>query len=639
MGQLWEELLTPEIITRGWHMARSDVRQDFAQDLFSTDSYGQFLKQNVHETINRLRTSTYQARPLFRIEVPKGALGFRPGSVLPIQDRVVLSAIVLLLAPRADKQLSASVYSWRLKNPLPKKGPIFRENDITDLPFLKKSTIRERVDPFEGWYLLWPEFDKETRRLYEKDGYRYLATSDIAAYFENIQLPILRDQLIQLFSDEAELVNLLCHFFETWTDRTPDGRPHHRGIPQGNFISSFLGNIFLKPLDDEMTRLGRQIGIAYYRYMDDVRVFSKDHDAARKSILIMARKLRELHLNVQSAKTKIYDERQGEIRHLLIDERADKISALIDNVKAKYGDRPPPKAEKVRLSARLNDIAREYPEAGQRIVGARKPLDGLSLRVFMRWMTAHAQIGSDYYVDRLLAEMRNSADAKLTRKLVTTTKRFPRRRGIERAVRKMIASGELIFPHQEAECLRAVRYLSFVTNEMYDLAWRRVRNDAADRYLRMQAAYLLSRTLLTRRRISALRTLFWNEPDPFVQVAIATILVQSPNSNREIVRATLLHPNEKVREIGKLFQIAKNDESLVNSTLKHALNPKIPWATCDYMPLVHLAAQSESAAIRYQVTKALRLPRKNHPIVGVRVVLSHIYTNLRLPSERCGPTS
>ena len=451
MGRLWKELLSPDTITRGWHLARADVRQDFAQDLLSTDAYGQFLKQNVSETINRLRTGTYQARPLFRIEVPKGSLGFRPGSVLPIHDRVVLSAMTLLLASRVEEQLSDSVYSWRLKDPIPKKGPIFRETDITDLPFLKKATVRSEVDPFEGWYRLWPEFDRATRTLFEEKGFRYLATSDIAAYFENIQLPILRDQLIKMFGDEAELVNLLCHFLESWSDRTTDGRPHHRGIPQGNFVSSFLGNLFLMPLDATIDKLAESKDIAYFRYMDDVRIFSKDRDTARIVVLVMARKLRELHLNVQTAKTKIYDERLGEIHRLLVDGRADQLSTLIEEIKTAYRGEEPPREEKVEITRRLNRIAHENPSSGHRILGARKPLEGLTLRVFMRWITAHMLIGSDYYVGRLLFEISKSADAKLTRKLVATTKRFPRRRGIEMTIIRMIKRNEIIFPSQEAE--------------------------------------------------------------------------------------------------------------------------------------------------------------------------------------------
>ena len=374
MGKLWDQLLTPEILTRGWHLARDDVRQDFSEDLFSTDVYGQDLENNIQETLNRIKTRSYQARPLFRMEVPKGTLTYRPGTVIPINDRVVLSAIILLLAPKVDSLLSDSVFSWRLRDPLPGTGKIFRESKITDLPFLRKRTVRVLVDPFENWYEQWPAFDERTRRLYQEEGYRYLATSDIAAYFENIQLPILRDQLLRYVPGEQELVNLLCYFMETWAEPTGEGRAHFRGIPQGNFISSFLGNIFLLPLDESILEYCKNKEAAYFRYMDDVRIFTKDREEARFSLLIMARKLRELHLNVQTGKTRIYDESLSEITKLLIDDRADDLSEMIDEIRNKFRRTSPSPLQKTKYLVTLKSIAKTNA------VMARK-----SLGRVMRW--------------------------------------------------------------------------------------------------------------------------------------------------------------------------------------------------------------------------------------------------------------
>ena len=159
-----------------------------------------------------------------------------------------------------------------------------------------------------------------------------MATSDIAAYFENIQLPILRDQLLNHHPEEASLVNLLCLFLEAWADRTDEGRAHYRGIPQGNFVSSFLGNLFLMPLDAAFKSFEKNHDIKYFRYMDDVRIFTKTREVARPAVLLMARSLKALHLNVQTAKTRIYDESQSEISKLLIDTRVDDLSALIDSI-------------------------------------------------------------------------------------------------------------------------------------------------------------------------------------------------------------------------------------------------------------------------------------------------------------------
>ena len=629
MGKLWKELLTKETITRGWHLARSDVRQDFSEDLLSTDIYALDLAHHVQETINRLRTNTYQSRPLFKIEVPKGPLAFRPGAVIPIQDRVVLSSIVLLMAADVDKKLPSSVYSWRLKDPVPKKGPIFRETDITDLPFLKKKTIREEVDPFEGWYRLWPVFDKDTRRLFQDEGYRYLATSDIAAYFENIQLPILRDYLLKHLPHETELVNLMFLFLEGWCDRTVDGRAHHRGIPQGNFISSFLGNIFLLPLDEAFVRLEKELDIKYFRYMDDVRIFTKSREDARRCILIMARILKSLHLNVQTAKTKIYDEAQGEISRLLIDDRVDDLSELIDGIQQNWtGKIVPANAKKVYLK-KLSEIAKRDSAFGQKIIGARSPLEGLSLRAFNRWMTAHSILESDLYVSRLLSEISKSADSKLTRKLITTARRFPKKRAIEISLMKMIKNKQIIFPHQEAEALRALRYLSTLKIETIKHCWNRVISNTSDRYLRMEAAYLLSRTNLSKVRIDRLTELFRTEPDTYVQAAMAGLLVQRRERNQEIVRMLVFHPNEKVRDIGKLFRYAKNNPNFARDTLRHALRKEIPWVLCDNMPFLHLMAVSGDSTVRSMLLEAIRVPRYKHQIGGLRDILKDIYTRTR----------
>ncbi len=629
MGQLWKQLLTRETITRGWHLARSDTRQDFSEDIYSTDAYGQDLKNQVQEALNRLRTNTYQARPLFRIEVPKGPLAFRPGTVIPIHDRVVLSAIVLLLAPKIEEQLPESVYSWRLKDPIPKKGPIFRETDITDLPFLKKKTIQLEVDPFEGWYRLWPKFDEASRRLFQAEGYRYLATSDIAAYFENIQLPILRDQLLQHFPKEPELVNLLCHFLEAWAERTTDGRAHFRGIPQGNFVSNFLGNLFLLPLDAYFLESTKSSDVKYFRYMDDVRIFTKTREEARVALLEMARRLRELHLNVQTAKTRIYDESRGEVSRFLIDERVDRLSDLIKNIQDDYKGEEPARKEKAAIVKKLNNIARAESPSGQKILGARGVLEGLTLRCFNRWITAHMLIYSDGYVERLLSEIAKSADQKLTRKLVATAKRFPRKRSVESSVLRMINRGEIIFPYQEAECLRAIRYLSVISEEMSNHAWSRLRDQSKERYLRMQAAYLLARTSLTQQRLRSLQQLFAKEADPFVQVAISLLLVQQRENPQEVIRKLVFHPNEKVRDIGKLLRTIKNDPHFCRKTLKHIFRSEVTWFTCDYMPLIHAMANSTKAEIRQLLLDAIREPRNNHPIGGIRDILSAVFTRTR----------
>lgn len=163
-----------------------------------------------------------------------------------LQDRIVLQAAVALMAPAVDKQLSDAVYSYRLRDKRPDaRHGLFKESDVIDLPYLKGHTISRELDPFESWYNAWPEFDRATKSAFEEDGYTYLAVSDISAYFENIQLPLLRDRILELFPRDSRIVNLMSMFLESWSPRTVDGRHHWRGIPQGTQIGSSLGNVFL----------------------------------------------------------------------------------------------------------------------------------------------------------------------------------------------------------------------------------------------------------------------------------------------------------------------------------------------------------------------------------------------------------
>jgi len=73
-NSLWKKLLNENILLRGWHLARLDTRNDFAEDLFSTDSFGIGLNNRIKEISNRIRTGTYQSKPLMLLEVPKGSV-------------------------------------------------------------------------------------------------------------------------------------------------------------------------------------------------------------------------------------------------------------------------------------------------------------------------------------------------------------------------------------------------------------------------------------------------------------------------------------------------------------------------------------------------------------------------------------
>jgi retron-type reverse transcriptase len=306
-NKLYKKLCSVEVLKRAWHLVRNDAKKSFIHDVFRYSDYGFYLDENLLRIQDSLKRECYYPKPLLEIDVPKSSLAVRPGSVPEIEDRIVTFAIIYLIAPQLDKKLPEGVYSYRLK-PENIRDQLFRDHEILKFPFLKKKTIRQRIDIIEPWYEQWPTFIEKSIYAFEQEGFRYLAASDIVSYFENISLEILRDEIfLKFLPEEQKIINLLLHILEYWTWRSCEGKPVLRGIPQGNEVSSFLGNIYLLPLDDEFKKYSRNIDIRYFRYMDDVKIFAKDKPTAIECIFIMNKVLRRLHLNIQGEKTKVFE--------------------------------------------------------------------------------------------------------------------------------------------------------------------------------------------------------------------------------------------------------------------------------------------------------------------------------------------
>lgn len=614
----WSKLNQLDVIRRGWHLARNDSASDFAEILFSAETFGLDLKNQALEIRQQLKTGNYVSRKLFSIDVPKGALGVRPGSVIPMRDRVLLSSAAYLLAKKIDSKIPQNVYSYRVKNNIFRGDSIFYGGDISNLPFLRKVTIEQNISPFTRWSSQWPEYERVTRRLFEAEGYRYLATSDIAAYFENIQLPILRDDLLSHFPEEKKIINLILRLLESWCDETDHGRAHHRGIPQGNFVSSLLANVFLLPLDKYFFELEKKIDIRYFRYMDDTRVFAKTREDARFAVLKMAQILRTRHLNVQTAKTKILDERAKEITYHLIDQRVDRLSEIInkifeqDDIETFVNS-----AEARRFLRKANIIASEKKDGRQSVIGAKSVLEGMDFRVLIRWSTVHLLLNSHYPVARLLHEMKKSSDGRVTDKLLKFARKYPNKRKIQSFFYEMHSNGSFVFRFQAAELLRAIRYQSTIDVKILNISWQFLFDPDEERYLRMQAANLLQRKSFSQSEASRLRNLFKSEPDPYIKCAIGSIMVCSLIDNSEVVRMLVLHANEQVRELGKVFRMAKNDLPTATQILSHALAPGRYWAAADNLPFFSLMAVSGQTKIREHFVKAVKASSP-HPIVGIR---------------------
>src|ERR1051325_12096321 len=223
---LFKKLCTPQSIGIGWHLAHGDSRDDFATDPLGYADYA-FMKDNRFRFITeQIRDQHYRFSRLTDIDIPKSGLSVRPGNVLPIEESSILHAIVYLIAPKIDRHLHKSVYSYRLakdwKQRARKADSLFRHADVANIPFLKRKTLAA-INIEEQWYDAWPEFDAESVRAVKKKGFTHLPKTDITAYFENIELSTLASMLNNFLPTHPAIINFFTQILHYWPRHTRSG--------------------------------------------------------------------------------------------------------------------------------------------------------------------------------------------------------------------------------------------------------------------------------------------------------------------------------------------------------------------------------------------------------------------------------
>jgi len=239
------------------------------RDFFSSrDRVLEELEKNLNE-IDR-----YSAKYGISINIPKKNFTLRPAMIPKIEDRLLYQAIADILIPHYTPE--PLVFS-NIPNP------------ITNSYIFKHGV--------ESWLKFQDEIIKKC------EEYDYVVETDITAYFEHISHRLLKSRLKDLFSeklgnDDIRTVNILLgKMLNRW------GYSYLRGfgIPQINDVSSFFGNIYLDDLDKWLLKLDYPA----FRYVDDIRIFTKDKYSARKALNELIIKLRSMGLFISSAKTEI----------------------------------------------------------------------------------------------------------------------------------------------------------------------------------------------------------------------------------------------------------------------------------------------------------------------------------------------
>ena len=480
---------------------------------------------------------TYRPRPLREIDVPKSGLSVRPGSTLDIEDHIVFFGIAYLLAPIMDKVLPKNVYHFRVRKRgnRPHPNQLFLNEHLSLLQRDKRKQLRI----FDDWYEVWPEFMAEAQSLYIKQGYTFLVESDIAAFFENVSHPLLADVLRQHAPSQMPLINLMMEMISTWATPSLWGVRPQRGIPQGNEVSSWLGTLFLVQMDVELLKLQRQGLIKFVRYVDDIKVFTKNYKTARRVVMLINQLLRRLHLNMQTSKTQIYE--GDEIRQRLQDERVDKVSKMLETL--------PEDKEQMTREQRQQAIIEVKPIFREHFAWKRY-LRKDDLRLFKRVLTVLMRTSSPMALP--VCQKCIWDQPALTMKIARYLKPWMGRRRVQEAVNTALFGDGELFDAQYLYLIPLLRQSPALTLSHQAKLMKLGFSKQLHWAVRAEALISLMMFTLDDGGYERLRRLYDKESSTCVKKIIIALFLKAPFKIKQpMLQATITEPEEETNRFRK----------------------------------------------------------------------------------------
>lgn len=272
---LYDKVCWPETLIQAYRQAKANAGAAGVDGVRFEDieSYG--VERWLAELRQELVEETYRPQPVRRVMIPKPGGGERPLGIPTIRDRVVQTAVVLILEPIFEADFEDNVYAYR---------PERSAHDAL-------AEVR--------------------KRLY--GGQQHVVDADVTKYFDTIPHAELLQSVARRVSD-GKILRLLKLWLkspveerdERGNQRMTGGKKSKRGTPQGGVVSPLLANIYINRLLRHWRKTGASERLGQIvSYADDFVILCASRRQAEESLVLVSRWLEKLGLAIHPTKTRL----------------------------------------------------------------------------------------------------------------------------------------------------------------------------------------------------------------------------------------------------------------------------------------------------------------------------------------------